>query len=188
MSRKPCGFHPITHMNAASTRTLPFHLSPLHHFVPSRTLSTILPNTRVSDITQMVSYVSGGTKRRTDEVCAKAKRGGTLFFFLPPPLARAEPRSLSSFSVRRHPPTSPTHSANSLSHWHCSTLVARTPVRAPVKLTARAHPALTAHLFPCRLGPSLEPETLRVSPNHTHECSEYEDATFSFIPPPPLCT
>ena len=41
----------------------------------------------------------------------------------------------------------------------------------------------TAHLFPCRLGPSLEPETLRVSPNHTHECSEYEDATFFVYSP-----
>ena len=69
------------------------------------------------DDTALVSYISGGTKQsHGDEVRAKAKRDGGISLL---------------------PATG---------HWPHLTFVARTPVRSLVEVTARAQPALTAHL------------------------------------------
>jgi hypothetical protein len=128
----------------------------------------------------MISYLSEGTKRRTDGVCEKAKRGGGLFFFLPPPVARAEPRSRLAFLfVVTHPPLLLTAPAAETVGFVRLSSPNRLSVRGRADCEGPAHPH-SSPFPPSGWGPAL----IRKNPARFHPITQYrsesKDTIFLF--------
>ena len=125
----------------------------------------------VAYFTRVCLLCKWGYGAAQDEIWARAKRGGSLFF---PSghLFQLEQGSMhGNTSFCCHPPTTPSCRDQKISYFLVSLDASRpNTIRPSADCEGSARPH-SSPFHPFRLGPSIEPGTLRVSPNCTRSRS-----------------